>query len=84
MHFRPLHDRGRVRGIDAEERTAGGILIPDTAKRSRRKVRLSRRGPVRGASTDSFSRLTSKLVIGCCSANGPAPRSRSTFKTTSS
>jgi chaperonin GroES len=31
MHFRPLHDRVVVRRIDAEERTAGGIIIPDTA-----------------------------------------------------
>ncbi|MEI6202385.1 MAG: co-chaperone GroES [Enhydrobacter sp.] len=32
MHFRPLHDRIVVRRIDAEEKTAGGIIIPDTAK----------------------------------------------------
>lgn len=32
MQFRPLHDRVVVRRIDAEEKTAGGILIPDTAK----------------------------------------------------
>jgi chaperonin GroES len=32
MHFRPLHDRVLVRRIDAEEKTAGGIIIPDTAK----------------------------------------------------
>ena len=32
MHFRPLHDRVVVRRIDTEERTAGGIIIPDTAK----------------------------------------------------
>ena len=30
MKFRPLHDRIVVRRIDAEEKTAGGILIPDT------------------------------------------------------
>jgi chaperonin GroES len=30
--FRPLHDRVLVRRIDAEERTPGGIIIPDTAK----------------------------------------------------
>ena len=30
--FRPLHDRVVVRRIDAEEKTAGGIIIPDTAK----------------------------------------------------
>ena len=32
MKFRPLHDRLVVRRIDAEERTKGGIIIPDTAK----------------------------------------------------
>jgi chaperonin GroES len=32
MKFRPLHDRVLVRRIDAEEKTAGGIIIPDTAK----------------------------------------------------
>ena len=32
MNFRPLHDRVVVRRIDAEEKTAGGIIIPDTAK----------------------------------------------------
>jgi chaperonin GroES len=32
MNFRPLHDRLLVRRIEAEERTAGGIIIPDTAK----------------------------------------------------
>src|ERR1700692_246962 len=32
MKFRPLHDRVVVRRIDAEEKTTGGIIIPDTAK----------------------------------------------------
>jgi len=32
MKFRPLHDRVVVTRIDAEEKTAGGIIIPDTAK----------------------------------------------------
>ena len=32
MKFRPLHDRVLVRRIDAEEKTAGSIIIPDTAK----------------------------------------------------
>jgi chaperonin GroES len=32
MKFRPLHDRVLVKRIDAEEKTAGGIIIPDTAK----------------------------------------------------
>jgi chaperonin GroES len=32
MKFRPLHDRVVVKRIDAEEKTTGGIIIPDTAK----------------------------------------------------
>jgi chaperonin GroES len=32
MNFRPLHDRVVVRRLTAEEKTAGGIIIPDTAK----------------------------------------------------
>ena len=32
MKFRPLHDRVVVKRINAEEKTAGGIIIPDTAK----------------------------------------------------
>ncbi|HUX79705.1 MAG TPA: co-chaperone GroES [Alphaproteobacteria bacterium] len=32
MNFRPLHDRVLVRRIEQEEKTAGGIIIPDTAK----------------------------------------------------
>ena len=32
MKFRPLHDRVLVRRLEGEEKTAGGIIIPDTAK----------------------------------------------------
>jgi chaperonin GroES len=32
MQFRPLHDRIVVKRFDADEKTAGGIIIPDTAK----------------------------------------------------
>ena len=32
MSFRPLHDRVLVRRVDSEEKTKGGIIIPDTAK----------------------------------------------------
>ncbi|MFL0413416.1 co-chaperone GroES [Sphingomonas sp. 179-A 2A2 NHS] len=32
MNFRPLHDRVLVRRVEAEEKSAGGIIIPDTAK----------------------------------------------------
>jgi len=32
MDFRPLHDRVLVKRVEAEEKTAGGIILPDTAK----------------------------------------------------
>ncbi len=32
MTFRPLHDRVLIRRVEAEEKTSGGIIIPDTAK----------------------------------------------------
>lgn len=32
MHFRPLHDRVLIRRLEAEEKTSGGIIIPDTAR----------------------------------------------------
>jgi len=32
MKFRPLHDRVLVRRVEADQKTAGGIIIPDTAK----------------------------------------------------
>ncbi len=45
MHFRPLHDRVVVRRIDAEERTAGGIIIPDTAKEKPQQGEVIAAGP---------------------------------------
>lgn len=45
MHFRPLHDRVLVRRIDAEEKTAGGIIIPDTAKEKPQQGEVIAIGP---------------------------------------
>jgi co-chaperonin GroES (HSP10) len=42
MKFRPLHDRVVVKRIDAEDKTAGGIIIPDIAKENPRKARSPR------------------------------------------
>jgi chaperonin GroES len=41
VKFRPLHDRVVVKRIDAEDKTAGGIIIPDTAKESPRRAKSS-------------------------------------------
>ncbi|MET3840510.1 chaperonin GroES [Bradyrhizobium sp. OAE829] len=43
--FPPLHDRVLVRRIDAEEKTAGGIIIPDTAKEKPQEGEIVAAGP---------------------------------------
>src|SRR5260370_10200101 len=45
MKFRPLHDRVVLTRIDAEEKTAGGIIIPDTAKEKPQEGRVVAIGP---------------------------------------
>ena len=45
MTLRPLHDRVVVRRIEAEEKTAGGIIIPDTAKEKPQEGEVVAVGP---------------------------------------
>ncbi|CAI9410005.1 co-chaperone GroES [Pleomorphomonas diazotrophica] len=45
MKFRPLHDRVVVRRLESEERTAGGIIIPDTAKEKPQQGEVVAVGP---------------------------------------
>ena len=45
MGFRPLHDRVLVRRVEAEEKTAGGIIIPDTAKEKPQEGEVIAAGP---------------------------------------
>jgi chaperonin GroES len=45
MKFRPLHDRVVVRRVEAEEKTAGGIIIPDTAKEKPQQGEVIAVGP---------------------------------------
>ena len=45
MKFRPLHDRVVVRRIDSDEMTAGGIIIPDTAKEKPQEGEIVAVGP---------------------------------------
>ena len=45
MRFRPLHDRVLVRRVTAEEKTAGGIIIPDTAKEKPQEGEIVAAGP---------------------------------------
>ena len=45
MKFRPLHDRVLVRRLEEEEKTAGGIIIPDTAKEKPSEGEIVAAGP---------------------------------------
>jgi len=45
MKFRPLHDRVLVRRVESEEKTAGGIIIPDTAKEKPMEGEVIAAGP---------------------------------------
>jgi len=45
MQFRPLHDRVVVRRIEEDERTPGGIIIPDTAKEKPQQGEVISAGP---------------------------------------
>ena len=45
MKFRPLHDRVLVESLESEEKTAGGIIIPDTAKEKPQEGKVVAVGP---------------------------------------
>jgi chaperonin GroES len=51
MKFRPLHDRVVVRRLNAEEKTSGGIIIPDTAQEKPMEGEIVAAGP--GARNES-------------------------------
>ena len=78
MSFRPLHDRIVVKRIDAEEKTKGGIIIPDTAKEKPQEGKVVSVGPRAGSefsdSAQGFpNRLSSDSFI---RANGGGGRWR--------
>ena len=62
MHFRPLHDRVVVRRIEAEEKTSGGIIIPDTAKEKPQEGEIVAVGP--GTRDDSGSLVALSVKTG--------------------
>jgi chaperonin GroES len=62
MAFRPLHDRVVVRRVDSEEKTAGGIIIPDTAKEKPSEGIIEAVGP--GARDDSGKLVAIDLKVG--------------------
>jgi chaperonin GroES len=62
MKFRPLHDRVVVERIDAEAMTAGGIIIPDTAKEKPQQGRIVGVGP--GGRDDHGNLIPIDLKVG--------------------
>ncbi|MFD2648583.1 co-chaperone GroES [Devosia albogilva] len=62
MGFRPLHDRVVVRRVDSEEKTKGGIIIPDTAKEKPSEGVIVSVGP--GARDDSGKIITPDVKAG--------------------
>jgi chaperonin GroES len=62
MAFRPLHDRILVRRIEADEKTAGGIIIPDTAKEKPQEGEVVAVGP--GARDESGKLVDLDVKVG--------------------
>jgi len=62
MKFRPLHDRVVLTRIDAEEKTTGGIIIPDTAKEKPQEGRVVAIGP--GGRDESGKLLPMDVKVG--------------------
>jgi chaperonin GroES len=62
MKFRPLHDRVVVKRLDAEEKTTGGIIIPDTAKEKPQEGKVLAVGP--GRVDDNGNRVPVDVSVG--------------------
>ena len=62
MKFRPLHDRVVVERIDAEEKSAGGIIIPDTAKEKPSQGKVIAVGP--GGRDEAGKLIPIDLAVG--------------------
>jgi chaperonin GroES len=62
MTFRPLHDRILVRRVESEEKTKGGIIIPDTAKEKPQEGEVIAVGP--GARDDSGKLVALDVKVG--------------------
>ena len=62
MKFRPLHDRVLIEVLDSEEKTAGGIIIPDSAKEKPQEGKVVAVGP--GAKTEDGKIIKMDVKIG--------------------
>jgi chaperonin GroES len=62
MKFRPLHDRVVIERVDAEAKTAGGIIIPDTAQEKPQEGRVIAVGP--GGRDENGKLIPIELKVG--------------------
>ena len=62
MKFRPLHDRVLIKVLDSEAKTAGGIIIPDTAKEKPQEGEVAAVGP--GAKTEDGKLIPMDVKVG--------------------
>ena len=81
MKFRPLHDRVVVKRVEEEQKTKGGIIIPDTAKEKPMQGEVLAVGPgARNEKGELIAAGRRRPATASCSASGPAPRSSSTAR----
>ena len=62
MKFRPLHDRVLIKVLDSEEKTSGGIIIPDTAKEKPQEGEVAAVGP--GAKSEDGKIMPMDVKVG--------------------
>jgi chaperonin GroES len=62
MKFRPLHDRVLIESLESEEKTAGGIIIPDTAKEKPQEGKVIAIGP--GAKSEDGKTIPMDVKVG--------------------
>ena len=62
MKFRPLHDRVLIKALDSEEKTSGGIIIPDTAKEKPQEGEVVAVGP--GAKSEDGKLVSMDVEVG--------------------
>ena len=82
MKFKPLHDRVLIEVLDSSEKTAGGIIIPDTAQEKPQEGKVVAVGG--GAKTEDGKKIPMdvKLVIKFYLANGQELKSKLMVKNT--
>ena len=77
MNLQPLDDRILVQRLASEEKTAGGILLPDSAKDKPQKGKVTAVGPGKMNKDGKRAAMQVKSATRSCSPPGPATNSRS-------